>query len=96
MIGPCRVLYVFGNAVVYPVNDVTRTYLNGFTVDLIKWADKIASDVLCGLDENGKRDDALEICLQKIQQVFFSFSNMNMKHALFLADEHFHVIISLI
>uniref|UniRef100_A0A0R3S626 GMP synthase (glutamine-hydrolyzing) n=1 Tax=Elaeophora elaphi TaxID=1147741 RepID=A0A0R3S626_9BILA len=64
-----RVVYVFGNAVEYPVNDVTRTYLNGFTIDLIKWADRIASDVLCGLDEDGKRNHALEVCLQKIQQM---------------------------
>lgn len=55
------------------MNDVTRTYLNGFTVSLVKWADRIASDVLCGLDENGKRDSALEVCLQRIQQVFFFF-----------------------
>uniref|UniRef100_A0AAF5PX76 GMP synthase (glutamine-hydrolyzing) n=1 Tax=Wuchereria bancrofti TaxID=6293 RepID=A0AAF5PX76_WUCBA len=64
-----RVVYVFGNAVEYPVNDVTRTYLNGFTVGLIKWADRIASDVLCGLGENGKRDLTLDVCLQKIQQM---------------------------
>ncbi|CAG9532749.1 unnamed protein product [Cercopithifilaria johnstoni] len=64
-----RVLYVFGNAVDYPVNDVTRTYLNGFTIGLVKWADRIAYDVLCGLDENGKRDYALEVCLQRIQQM---------------------------
>ncbi|VDK68377.1 unnamed protein product [Litomosoides sigmodontis] len=64
-----RVLYVFGDAVDYPVNDVTRTYLNSFTVGLIKWADRIASDVLCGLDESGKRDHALEVCLQRIQQM---------------------------
>uniref|UniRef100_A0A1I7VX56 GMP synthase (glutamine-hydrolyzing) n=1 Tax=Loa loa TaxID=7209 RepID=A0A1I7VX56_LOALO len=64
-----RVVYVFGNAVEYPVNDITRTYLNGFTVDLLKWADRMASDVLRGLDENGKRDPNLEVCLQKIQQM---------------------------
>ncbi|KAL3994749.1 GMP synthase (glutamine-hydrolyzing) N-terminal domain [Acanthocheilonema viteae] len=64
-----RVVYVFGNAVDYPVNDVTRTYLNDFTIGLIRWADRIASDVLCGLDENGKRHHALEVCLQKIQQM---------------------------
>ncbi|OZC12038.1 GMP synthase family protein [Onchocerca flexuosa] len=56
-----RVVYVFGNAIEYPVNDVTRTYLNGFTVGLIRWADRIAYDVLYGLDENGKRDPALEM-----------------------------------
>lgn len=54
------------------MNDVTRTYLNDFTIGLIKWADKIAFDVLCGLDENGKRDHALEVCLQRIQQVLLS------------------------
>uniref|UniRef100_A0A8R1XLA8 GMP synthase (glutamine-hydrolyzing) n=1 Tax=Onchocerca volvulus TaxID=6282 RepID=A0A8R1XLA8_ONCVO len=64
-----RVVYVFGNAIEYPVNDVTRTYLNGFTVSLIRWADRIAYDVLYGLDENGKRDPALEVCLQTIQQM---------------------------
>ncbi|VDP13198.1 unnamed protein product [Onchocerca flexuosa] len=64
-----RVVYVFGNAIEYPVNDVTRTYLNGFTVGLIRWADRIAYDVLYGLDENGKRDPALEVCLQTIQQM---------------------------
>ncbi|KAM3719348.1 putative GMP synthase [Dirofilaria immitis] len=64
-----RVVYIFGSAVKYPVNDITRTYLNGFTVSLIRWADRMACDVLCGLDENGKRDPALEVCLQTIQQM---------------------------
>ncbi|VDN07613.1 unnamed protein product [Thelazia callipaeda] len=64
-----RVVYVFGCAIEYSVIDVTRTYLNNFTISLVKWADRIAYDVLCGLDKNGKRDPALEICLQKIQQM---------------------------
>lgn len=62
-------MYVFGSAVEYPVSDVTRTYLNDYTVSLVQWADRIASDVLCGLDENGKEDPSLEKCLQRIQQV---------------------------
>uniref|UniRef100_A0A915PIU1 GMP synthase (glutamine-hydrolyzing) n=1 Tax=Setaria digitata TaxID=48799 RepID=A0A915PIU1_9BILA len=64
-----RVVYVFGDAIEYPVNDVTRTYLNDFTIGLIQWADRLAYDVLCGLDEDGKRDPTLEACLQMIQQM---------------------------
>uniref|UniRef100_A0A0N5AHB7 GMP synthase (glutamine-hydrolyzing) n=1 Tax=Syphacia muris TaxID=451379 RepID=A0A0N5AHB7_9BILA len=64
-----RVVYVFGAMVKYPVNDITRTFLNAFTVSLLQYADHIAYEVMKGLDEDGNRDNNLEICIDKVQQM---------------------------
>lgn len=65
-----RVVYVFGSMVEHPVNDVTRTFLNEFTVSLLRWADRLAFEVMKGLDEKGNRDNSLEVCVDKVQQVY--------------------------
>lgn len=64
-----RVVYVFGSIVEYPVNDVTRTFLNEFTVSLLQYADRLAFDVMNGLDEAGNRDSHLEVCMDRVQQM---------------------------
>ncbi|VDN51280.1 unnamed protein product [Dracunculus medinensis] len=63
------VVYVFGDIVEYPISDVTRTFLNPFTVSFLRWADRLVYDVLCGLDENQHPDPSLENCVDKIQQM---------------------------
>ncbi|VDK23719.1 unnamed protein product [Anisakis simplex] len=71
-----RVVYVFGDAVEFPISDVTRTYLNEMIVERLQWADRIASQVLNGLDEDSMKDPSLENCVHRIQQVnFFIFSS---------------------
>lgn len=64
-----RVVYVFGDPVEFPVSDVTRTYLNDFIISKLQWADRIANEVLDGLDEDHKRDPSLEVCTDRIQQM---------------------------
>lgn len=65
-----RVVYVFGEAVEYPVSDITCTYLNDFNLSYLRWADRLANDVLLGLDEDQRRDPSLEVCINRIQQVY--------------------------
>uniref|UniRef100_F1KV09 GMP synthase (glutamine-hydrolyzing) n=1 Tax=Ascaris suum TaxID=6253 RepID=F1KV09_ASCSU len=64
-----RVVYVFGEAVEYPVSDITCTYLNDFNLSYLRWADRLANDVLLGLDEDQRRDPSLEVCINRIQQM---------------------------
>uniref|UniRef100_A0A0M3JAY7 Probable GMP synthase [glutamine-hydrolyzing] (inferred by orthology to a C. elegans protein) n=2 Tax=Anisakis simplex TaxID=6269 RepID=A0A0M3JAY7_ANISI len=78
-----RVVYVFGDAVEFPISDVTRTYLNEMIVERLQWADRIASQVLNGLDEDSMKDPSLENCVHRIQQVnFFIFSSRSHKMVL--------------
>uniref|UniRef100_A0A183VEC1 GMP synthase (glutamine-hydrolyzing) n=1 Tax=Toxocara canis TaxID=6265 RepID=A0A183VEC1_TOXCA len=64
-----RVVYVIGEAVEFPVSDITRTYLNDFNIAHLQWADRLANEVLNGLDEDQRRDPALEVCVNRIQQM---------------------------
>uniref|UniRef100_A0A0N5AD94 GMP synthase (glutamine-hydrolyzing) n=1 Tax=Syphacia muris TaxID=451379 RepID=A0A0N5AD94_9BILA len=64
-----RVVYVFGDMVRYPIPDVTRTFINEFTISLLQSADYLANQVLRGCDEDGNRDSSLQDCMEMIQQM---------------------------
>lgn len=68
-IGVNRVTYVFGPTVHYPVESITRTHLVKPTVEKLQMADRLATDVLFGLDEQGRRDPKLTDCSHRIQQM---------------------------
>ncbi|KJH52593.1 GMP synthase domain protein [Dictyocaulus viviparus] len=64
-----RVVYVFGEPVCYPITTITPTYLNPFTVKILRQADYIATEVLHGRHMDGSRDPNLEDLSRKIQQM---------------------------
>ncbi|VDK47115.1 unnamed protein product, partial [Cylicostephanus goldi] len=70
-----RVVYVFGDPVLYPITTITPTYLNAFTVRTLQEvgifviADHLATEVLHGRKINGTRDPDLEDLTKKVQQM---------------------------
>ncbi|EYB83079.1 hypothetical protein Y032_0343g3057 [Ancylostoma ceylanicum] len=63
-----RVVYVFGDPVVYPVTTITPTYLNAFTVKTLQEADHVATEALHGRRVDGSRDPNLVDLSKKVQQ----------------------------
>lgn len=64
-----RVVYVFGDPVVYPVTTITPTYLNMFTVKILQEADHLATEALYGRQIDGIPDPTLEDLSRKVQQM---------------------------
>ncbi|KIH61758.1 GMP synthase domain protein [Ancylostoma duodenale] len=67
--GDSRVVYVFGDPVVYPVTTITPTYLNAFTVRTLQEADHLATEALHGRRMDGSRDPNLVDLSKKVQQM---------------------------
>lgn len=64
-----RVVYVFGEAVSYPVTTITPTHLNAFNVKVLQKADYLATEALFGRRVDGSRDPNLEDLSRKVQQM---------------------------
>ncbi|PAV82858.1 hypothetical protein WR25_21133 [Diploscapter pachys] len=64
-----RIVYIFGSPVQAPVDAITVTRLNRKTVEKLQLADKCATDVLFGRNEEGRRDERLNDCSRVVQQM---------------------------
>lgn len=64
-----RVVYVFGEQLTVPIDQVTVTHVNEATLQQLQHADNIVYEVLCGLDEFSRKSPRLQNIMGAIQQM---------------------------
>ncbi|CAJ0959708.1 unnamed protein product, partial [Mesorhabditis belari] len=64
-----RIVYVFGDPILYPIENITKTHLTRESVQKLQLADHLATDALFGRDENGEKDKYLNDVSKVVQQM---------------------------